>query len=266
MQRGLIALTTDFGDADGFVGVMKGVIAGIAPEAHVIDLCHGVSRGDIRHGAFVLLCAVGHFPDGTIHVGVVDPGVGTDRRAICVCAGSQVLIGPDNGLLSWAARRLGGARTYHVTRSDLFADEVSSTFHGRDVFAPVAAHLAMGVRPDQLGPEVTDVVELPFPEVETSASGDIVGEVIHVDRFGNLITNIQGERLAARNRVSLTVRAGGQVIRGLSETYGSKAVGELGALIGSSGYLEVAVNGGSAGVTTGLAVGDRVRISGGEDR
>lgn len=260
MPVSLITLTSDFGYADNFVGVMKGVILSIAPTARIVDLGHDITRGDIRHGAFVLLSGSKYFPLGTLHVAVIDPGVGTERRIICVEAGGQLFLGPDNGLLSWVTAKQGRTRVIHVTRKELFLPQISLTFHGRDVFAPVAAHLARDMKPEDLGPVISDMQELPFPEVRKQ-DGSLVGEIIYEDRFGNLVSNIEQEALAGVDVKKVVVTAGQTTIRGLSRTYGSGREGQLLALVGSPGYLEIAVNEGLASEVTGLDIGDAVTVS-----
>ncbi len=258
--KNLVTLTTDFGHADPFVGVMKGVMLSINPRIRFVDLCHGVPPGDVRAGAFVLRTSAGYFPPGTVHLAVVDPGVGTSRRVICARAGSHLFVGPDNGLLSWVTHTMGRRSVFHVTHTDLFAKEISSTFHGRDVFAPLAAHLAAGMKPETLGPSIDDMVELDWPAVRTGRRNELIGEVLYVDGFGNLITNIASSMLNVPKRRSLTVRVGRHVIKGLSANYASAGTGKLLALIGSAGFLEIALNAGSASQKTGLCVGDAVRV------
>jgi S-adenosylmethionine hydrolase len=251
----IITLTTDFGTDDPFAGIMKGVIASINPEAVVIDLTHGIGPQDVREGAFVLAFGARHFPKGTIHVAVVDPGVGGARRAIVVRAGDYLFVGPDNGVFSWAAGDFTRAVVREITRPDYMGPSISATFHGRDVFAPAAAHLSRGVHPEELGPQVTDPVLLPFPRPERTDT-EVVGEVLYIDRFGNLITNIDPpDRELVRE-----VAVGAMKIAGVGTSYGEGGPGEAVALVGSSGYLEIAVNLGSAQRLLSASVGDRVRV------
>ncbi len=243
----IVTLTTDFGVRDPWVAEMKGVILGIARAARqtieLVDVTHEVAPHEVVEGALALEAAAPFFPPGTVHVAVVDPGVGTARRAIAVAAREQVFIGPDNGLFT---PFLAGAdwKAWEVTNAEYRLPAVSRTFHGRDVFAPAAAHVAIGVDPARLGPPVTDPVRLAWPEARTLA-GRVAGTVIHVDRFGNLVTSIRAaavERVAgARAMVSV---AGCSVP--LVGTYGELAPGGVGALVGSSGRLEIAVREGSA--------------------
>src|SRR5262245_32283700 len=189
-----ITLTTDFGTRDWFVGTMKGVILGIKPRARVVDITHEIAPGDIRGGAFALMASCRYFPKGTLHVAVVDPGVGSRRRAIAVRTANSILIGPDNGVLSWALRGETIQSIRQLENRRYFLEPVSRTFHGRDIFAPVAAHLSRGVALERLGRELHDLVRLPWPE-PVKQREEIRGEIVYIDRFGNAITNIRGERI-----------------------------------------------------------------------
>jgi len=269
---GLITLTTDFGLQDHYVGVMKGVIAGIAPQARVIDLCHAVPPQDIARGAYILAASCRYFPPGTIHVAVVDPGVGSERRALAVEAGGWRWVAPDNGLLGWVfealaelglavgapegpAWRLGGAaRAVVLEAREYQLPERSHTFHGRDVFAPVAAHLAAGVPLERLGPPTATLLRLPRRLPERTPAG-WRGEVLHVDRFGNLVTNLRAAHCFGG---ACRVRVAGREIVGLSPSYAAMA--ELGAIIGSDGYLEIAVPNGSAAARLGAGPGAPVDV------
>jgi S-adenosylmethionine hydrolase len=187
-----VTFLTDFGTHDPFVGIMKGVVLGICPDASLVDLCHEIPAHDILHGSFVLHTAVGVFPAGTIHVGVVDPGVGGARRPILAAIDGQFFVGPDNGVLSYP---LATAERYEVRRLSVetfWRHPVSASFHGRDIFAPVAGHLAAGVNPDRFGPVITDPVRLEIPRPKANAAGRVQGQVMRVDRFGNCLTNIPG--------------------------------------------------------------------------
>ena len=243
-----LTLLTDFGTADGYVGAMKGVIATLAPAARVVDITHEIAPGDVLGGALALEAAARFFPPGTVHVAVVDPGVGTARRAIAVESAGQVFVGPDNGLLALAA----GAprRVFALDRVRYHLPDVSATFHGRDVFAPVAARIAGGAPIARLGTRLDELAGLTLPAVR-HARRALTGSVIHADRFGNLVTNITAqdlERLAGAcglGRVCVRV-AGRAVPGGLARTYGDRRRGALLALFGSSGRLEIARRDGSA--------------------
>lgn len=256
-----ITLTTDFGLSDWFVGAMKGVIAGIAPHARVVDLTHGVAPGDISGGAFALAAAYRCFPRGTIHVAVVDPGVGSARPAIAVRTDQYFYVGPDNGVLSLAVARETIREIRRLENPRFFLPEVSRTFHGRDIFAPVAAHLsrAAGRVWRQLGPVVRDFQRLPWPECRNRADG-FDGEVFYVDRFGNGITNLAAEAVAEMARDGVEITVGGRRIGPLVECYAAVPAGQPLAVVGSSGFLEIAVNGGSAAARLGLRRGTRVSI------
>lgn len=266
-QACCIAILTDFGLTDAYVGIMKGVIAGICPGAQVIDINHDIPAQDVREGAWQLLAAYQYFPAGTVFLGVVDPRVGTERRALGLRAGSYTFIGPDNGLLSWAvaAAADGGTPTAHLLENAAYRRrDVSATFHGRDVFAPAAAHCAAGVDLADFGAPVQEWVTLPFPEPRTSDHGVLVGEVIHVDSFGNLITNISTATLdglgAGAARGAFVVQCRGAHIESISETYASQRDGAVVALIGSTGHLEVAINGGSAHRRFQAGVGESITV------
>jgi S-adenosylmethionine hydrolase len=253
-----ITLTTDFGPADWFVGVMKGVIAGLAPEARVIDLTHGVPAGDVAAGAYALAAGCRHFPKGTIHVAVIDPGVGGPRHAVAAKTADYLFLGPDNGVLSLALARERVRQVRRIENTTWFRRPVSPTFHGRDVFAPVAARLARGGNFTRVGPPTDHWVRLPWPE--PARQGPVVrGEVVYVDRFGNLITNIPQKmlgRVPASWRVFLPHRAPVPV----AESYQAVPPGRPVALVGSSGFLEIAVNGGAAARKLGLRRGAAVAL------
>jgi S-adenosylmethionine hydrolase len=258
----LVTLTTDFGTTDPFVGIMKGVILARTPEATIVDLSHGVPPQAVLAGALVLRHATPWFPPGTVHLGVVDPGVGTERRPLCVETARGALVGPDNGLLSLAAGADGIRRIVHLTDEAFFLAPRSATFHGRDVFAPVAAALAAGTPPAALGTEVGDLERLRVPPL-VSEGGGLRGEVLYVDHFGNLVTNVDAERLAAfRGRaVSITLRD--VRLTAVVTSYTAAAPGEPIALVNSWGLLEIAVRNGSARSALGAGVGDIVVVRAG---
>lgn len=257
----LLTLTTDFGSGSPYVAAMKGVILSHAPEARIVDLCHSVPPQDIRHGALVLANTVKFFPPSTLHVAVVDPGVGTARRILyCELAG-QRFIAPDNGLLSKLMPAAGPVAAVSLTRGEYWLPEISSTFHGRDIMAPVAARLCLGADPLLFGEAIDDPVRLPWPE-PTISPRSILGAVLMVDSFGNLITNISADDLRDAPRGEQTVIAcGGHTTRGVARSYGERPPRTLLALVGSSGYLELAIAGGHAAKTLGADIGSEVAIS-----
>jgi len=260
----LVALLTDFGTRDHYVGVMKGVILGRCRHAHIVDVSHGITPQDVTEAAFVLSAAYRYFPEGTLFVCVVDPGVGGERGIICMEANGQVFLAPDNGLLGVVANQSRPKAIHSVQKRRYFLPEVSSTFHGRDIFAPVAAHLCSGVEPKDLGPPLAHVRPLSLPRPIKTAGGVLRGEVIYVDQFGNLITNVTEGALQtafAVPREQIEVRVRGGVVRGIAGSYCDVPEGELVALIGSSGYLEVALNKGSAAAHLGCSRGETVRLA-----
>jgi len=265
MAEPIVTFLSDFGYDDWFAGVVRGVIHAIHPTAHVVDLTHDIPPGLIGRAAFVLEAAAPDFPPGTVHLAVVDPGVGTDRRAIAVGARGQCFVGPDNGLLEWALAD-PNARVHELVETRYFRHPVSRTFHGRDVFAPVAAHLAQGEPPERFGPRLVDPVRLPTSAPRHRA-GEIVGHVVFVDRFGNALTNLTEQDLSDAfpmvSESKLRVLSLGRVIPGLSRSYGDAPVGTILALIGSSGRLEIAQVGGDASERLGLSEGDEVKVRGG---
>jgi S-adenosyl-L-methionine hydrolase (adenosine-forming) len=264
-----IFFLTDFGLADTYVGVVKAVILGIAPDARIVDLTHDVPPQDVRAGAFALLTAVPHLPEDAVVLAVVDPGVGTARRPIAVQVGGRTFVGPDNGLLSWAIGVSEPDGCVVLDRSRFWRPTVSATFHGRDLFGPVAAHLARGVPLAEVGSPCAGIQALPFPPVrrKIDAQWQIVsaqGEIIHVDRFGNLIANLSAADLPSQPIVIIA----GRSISGLAPHF--QPVGDVAtadgsrliALIGSSGLLEVAVPNGSAAAALVVGVGTPVTVAG----
>lgn len=255
----LVSLLTDFGVTDTYVGQMKAAILGIAPASTLVDLTHAVPAQDVRAGAFLLWTAVEAFPRGSLHLAVVDPGVGSSRRAVAVRSRrGDVLVGPDNGLLLPALEQLGGLdAAVELTEMAYWGPLRSRTFHGRDLFAPVVGHLAAGVPLEKVGRPV-EQLEAPFrlpPPMEED--GQVVGEVLHVDTYGNLITNLPGAQLPARFRV----RIGLIVVEGAPHPhYQAVPPGELLALVGSAGLLEISAREGSAASVLGAERGERVHI------
>jgi S-adenosylmethionine hydrolase len=237
---------------------MKGVILGIQPRAKVVDITHEVPPGDIRAGAFALSAAWRFFPKGTVHVVVVDPGVGSARRALAVQAAGHWFVGPDNGVLSWALAKQRVAAIHALENEAYFLRPLSQTFHGRDVFAPVGAHLSQGVPIRNLGPARKEFLRLDWPEPR-QLRGVVEGQVVYVDRFGNAITNL--ERDLVRSATSVVCRIGRrEQLCPVRLFYQAVRPGNPVAVIGSRGLLEIAINGGSAEKAMGLRVGTRVRL------
>lgn len=267
MADPLIVLTTDFGTADTYVGVMKGVIAGIAPAARVVDLTHEVRPQDIRHGAYSLLVAVPYFPPGSIFVTVVDPGVGSARRAVAVRAGDHIFVAPDNGVLSLALHETPPEAAVLLSERRYQLPRVSTTFHGRDIFAPAGAHLAAGVPLEAFGPALdpADLVMVPAPRRVRDERGVWHGEILHVDRFGNMITSLRRRDLGltpeeppeAGGRWRIAV--GETLIAGVSGTFADVAIGAPVAYIGSDDFLEIAVRNASGAARLGGRPGTEVR-------
>jgi S-adenosylmethionine hydrolase len=263
-QAPVITLTTDFGTDDIFVGVMKGVILGINPAACIVDLTHSVPPQAVDIGALLLRLALPYFPAGTIHLAVVDPGVGSPRRAVCAKTASGVLVGPDNGLLTPAAERAGVQQVVECTDPTYWLPVAGPTFHGRDIFAPVAAHLSLGVPLERLGNQGVRLTPLVLPEPQREAGREsprVLGLVIHVDRFGNLITNVAAADLEGFPRQQLSVSIAGVALRGLVSSYAAVPEGELLALLNSWGLLEIAQRNGSARDRAGVGRGAPVVVT-----
>jgi len=260
--RPLVTLTTDFGTGSPYVAQMKGVILSVCREVDLIDITHAIGPQNIREGAFVLADTTPRFPPGTIHVAVVDPGVGTSRRLIYAEIGQQRFVAPDNGLVSFLIHQTPPNRIIALENRDYWLPETSHTFHGRDILAPVAAHLALGVDPGLLGPSLDACVILDAAQPLKSAS-DVTGEVQYVDSFGNLITNMTREDLSALGDMArLTVECQGRTIHGLIPIYGAAMPGEVVALFDSQGRLEIAVAGGNAARALAATAGAIVRVFG----
>ena len=239
---GIVTLTTDFGTHGPYVAAMKGIILGMAPRAVIVDVSHEIAPQNILEGAFVLSGVVDAFPLGTIHLAVVDPGVGTPRRLAAARAGGHWFVGPDNGLMSGVTRGRERDEAYQITNPAIFRPDVSATFHGRDILAPAAAHLLLGGSPSDLGPALDAFEVLPNLEPRDDGAG-LVGEVVFRDAFGNLITNVSAERLAGHR---WRVEVAGARIDGLCRTYGDRPIGSLVALVGSTRWVEIAVVNGDA--------------------
>lgn len=279
MPSAVITLTTDFGSADGYAAAMKGVILSICPGVTFVDISHEVPPQDIAHAAFVLGTACPYFPGGAVHLAVVDPGVGTERQPLCLVTPDGAYVAPDNGILTYVIMSYmsngmpgrammredsfmqpmsvplpRGCAAYALSREEFWRKPVSYTFHGRDIFAPAAAHLAAGVPPEKLGDPLDRLVCLNVPRPQKRGN-TILGRIIYVDRFGNLVSNI---RLDGANGERVEVEIEGRRISGLSRSYAGGP--ELLAIIGSHGYLEVAVRNGSAMQLIGAGMGSRVKV------
>lgn len=252
----IITLTTDFGIADGYVGTMKGVILSIAPDVRLVDLSHDVAPQNVRQAAYVLSRAAPYFPAGTVHLAVVDPGVGSSRRPLAVTTPRAAFVGPDNGLFTFALAE-PDAQAWVLHEPAYWLAEPSRTFHGRDIFAPVAAHLVRGVAASAVGRPIADPVTLPLQRPERTGNRLITGHVIHVDRFGNLVSDIPGAWVS-EGRWQCVI-AGGRSF-GVHAAYTDVPTGEPVALVGSSGTVEVAVRDGRASQQLGLGVDDPIRL------
>ena len=260
----LITLLTDFGTTDYFVAAVKGVILAANPNACLVDITHEIAPHDIEAGAFTLLAACSSFPAGTIHLAVVDPGVGSSRRPILIKAGEQFFVGPDNGIFSYVCDQSAGPEIVHLTNTKYFHHPVSPTFNGRDIFAPVVAALSTGTKPGELGKKIKDYVRLQPLKAETSRRGEIVGRIIHIDRFGNCVTNItQAELTANMITAGAKLRLKRKVVKSFRnyfvEDTGSKD--QVFAIWGSAGFLEIAAAGESAAKVLNARRGDPVIVS-----
>ncbi|MBN1996985.1 SAM-dependent chlorinase/fluorinase [candidate division KSB1 bacterium] len=253
-KMGLITLLTDFGNQDGYVGMMKGVILTINPLVRLVDIAHDISPGDIESAAFVLARTVPYFPEGTIHVVVVDPGVGSDRRAFAAFSNGCFFVAPDNGVLKWILSRDRAAQVYSLDCEKYFLKNISLTFHGRDIFAPVAAHLSTGRQIAAMGTRIQDynVEKMGLPEKNNDL---IKGEIIYIDRFGNLVTNIPADFLEG-GILHINIRH--SIITHLSRSYAQESAGTLLAIHGSHGNLEIAVANGSAARKLEVKIGEPV--------
>jgi len=262
----VITLLTDFGIEDEYAGVLKGVILSINPSATIVDITHQVAPQDVVNAAYLIESASRYFPPGTIHTVIVDPGVGSDRAIIALKRFGHIFLAPDNGVLSFVANREEIDMLIRVENRRFFLENIGNTFHGRDIFAPVAAHLSSGCELAVLGPsmDINDVVRLEMTEPAVGAKGDIVGSVVAIDRFGNLITNIDARSIrsltatAADGAVEILI--GENRINGISDNYHSVEKGNPLAVIGSRGCVEIAVNCGDAAGRFKAGRGDRIRV------
>ncbi len=259
----IITLTTDFGIRDTYVGIMKGVILGINPDVQIVDLTHAIPPQDIHEAAFTIYAAHRYFPTGTIHTIVVDPGVGTDRQAIVCEIEGTFFVCPDNGVLTYLLQNIGNTAEHAmnavaIQNPDYFLPEVSNTFHGRDIFAPVAAHLSLGVPLTNIGTLKQDLVEFPILTPQVSQN-TITGHIVKIDRFGNGITNI-AENTFANDTSAYEIRVRNTRLKQINRAYAESEIGEPLAIIGSYGLLEIAINGGNAEISLGLKWGDVVEV------
>jgi len=242
----IITLLTDFGLKDPYVASMKGVILGINPQCTLVDITHQVNSHDIKEASFVLGQVYSNFQKGTIHLSVVDPGVGSKRKPILIVTKNYFFVGPDNGLFTVALRRERVKQAVVLTNQKFFRSEISSTFHGRDIFAPVAAYLSMGVKPESFGPSIKSWHEIPFPDLAIT-QGKLTGEIVHVDVFGNLVSNIDRNSLLQFSKGHpLVTKIGKRTIRGFKKGYWEGKKDEPVALIGSGGFLEISIREGNA--------------------
>lgn len=257
---GFITLTTDFGLADGFVGTMKGVIYTTNPDAVIIDISHQIGSQDVLATTFLFAASYRYFPQGAVHVVVVDPGVGSQRRAVAVETEKYYFVAPDNGVLTLALRQEKIIKSIELTNPEYFLDQVSDTFHGRDIFAPVAAHLSLGVEIEKLGNDAGELKEIHFPEPEVGRSG-IKGHIIHIDKFGNLITDIQHELFnSVMSDGQFSIKIAGIELGRISRSYAEVAAGEVLAIFDSFGNLEIAASRGSAAEKLKARKGDSIEI------
>ena len=261
LLSGIITLTTDFGASSSYVAAVKGVILSINPRAVLVDVTHSIPPQGIRQGAWALAETCEHFPSGTVHLAIVDPGVGTDRRIVYAQIGPQHYVAPDNGLLSRLALRTPPSRIVTLAEPKFWLPQVSHTFHGRDIMAPVAARLSLGLTPDALGPRQDRLVQLEWPEVSI-LPGKIQGAVRSIDSFGNLVTDISDEILATVPRDERAcIECDEHVTQGIFRTYADQPEMTYLALVGSSGYLELAIVGENAAAMLGVRVGTPVTIT-----
>jgi hypothetical protein len=261
MPRTIITLTTDFGLKDPYVAEMKAVILSISSDAIIVDITHDIEKFNVRMGAYVLASAAPYFPKDTIHVAVIDPGVGTERRPILIQTKRAFYIGPDNGVLTLAAENQGIEHVYEIKNKKHMMPKISNTFHGRDIFAPAAAHLAKGTQPAEYGPEIREIVTPKFAKVIRQDDA-FVGEVLHVDSFGNIITNFREkelEALSAKDAIHAEIK-GARLKLKLCKAYAEAEAHKPLAIIGSHNFLEISINQGNAAKTFKAKVGDKIKL------
>ena len=261
-SRRIITLLTDFGTEDYFVGAIKGVILTRSPKAVLVDITHAIPPQNVRAAAFTLSAAYPYFPAGSIHLAIVDPGVGSDRRPILIEAAAHLFVGPDNGLFTLVLEQVPTARIRHLTNTAYFLPNPSFTFHGRDIFAPVAAALAAGVSPEDLGPPIQDLVRLETMQCKSAEDGSLAGSIMHIDRFGNCVTNLPWDRwLALSATKSFRLQVKEFQIRKLARNYSEASrPGEPFLICGSAGFLEISVQSSSAARELNIKVGDPIVV------
>ncbi len=260
MNNPIITLLTDFGTKDHYVATMKGVILSINPRCSLIDISHEINPQDVREGAIILANAFSYFPKGAIHLAIVDPGVGSGRRSILLGTKNYFFVGPDNGIFTIVAERDNVRYAINITNSKYFLPNVSHTFHGRDIFAPVSAYLSLGIEPEAFGERINNWVRLDFKE--PIIKGDkLLGEITHIDNFGNLISNIDQRRfLSFIMSYHFRIRIGDKKISEIKQGYWEGKKGEIIALFGSGGFLEISVNNGSAQKRLKVKKGDYITV------
>ncbi|MCX7908343.1 MAG: SAM-dependent chlorinase/fluorinase [Ignavibacteria bacterium] len=265
MKR-VIALLTDFGIDDNYVGIMKGTIFSINPNVEIIDVTHSIQPGNIRQAAFILMTSVNYFPEGTIFVVVVDPGVGSNRYALCAKVGKNYFVAPDNGVLSYVLQNHKNPKVHIFSNEKYQLENPSKTFHGRDIFAPLSAYLAMNIDLAEFGEEInpSKLVQLPSLKCYFDSFGNLIGEVVHIDRFGNIITSLSARSLGLnmhnilKQDLKWKFEIGHTKIKNISMTYSDVEEGEFLAYIGSSGFLEIGVRNGNAAKQIGAYIGQLI--------
>jgi hypothetical protein len=257
-RQSIITLLTDFGTSDYFLGAMRGVILSINPAVNIVDISHEIPPQDIEAAAFNLLCCYKNFPAGTVHVAIVDPGVGSNRKPIVVACAQQLFVGPDNGLFSWICEREEDWRAIQLTNEKFFRQPVSRTFHGRDIFAPVAAALSRGVAPREIGEPIAEIVRLDSLAPKSTGENRVEGRVIHIDRFGNCITNLTSEDFPIGSKLIIDHVEVTSFRQFFSESAGTSA--ELFAVIGSAGFIEIAAQNTSAAAILNARRGQKIVV------
>lgn len=261
MRRPIISLITDFGSSDHYAGTMKGVILGICPDAQIVDITHEIFNYAIAEAAFTLGQAWAYYPRGTVHLIVVDPGVGSRRRPLLAEAGGHCFIAPDNGVLTIALEAAGECKVREITASRYFRKPMSQTFHGRDIFAPVAAHVAKGVAPARFGKRIEDYIRLPLARPVQTGPGQWEGAILKIDHYGNAVTNFRTESWSghlAAGPFQITIR--GHRVAVVASSYAEMKAEDLFVIGGSAGFLEISIREGSAAALTGCALGDTVEL------